>query len=142
MKVKEIMTREVVSLNSNDTVQRAAQMMKDSNVGSVPVCDGGRVIGVITDRDISVRSVAGGNNMQNQTVRDIMSTNPVVGTPEMDIKEATRIMSQRQIRRLPIVENKNLVGIVALGDMAVEPNLQDEAEGALSNISEPSTPEV
>ncbi|WP_123054784.1 CBS domain-containing protein [Clostridium sp. JN-1] len=142
MKVKEIMTREVVSINFNDTIQRAAQIMKDNNVGSVPVCDSGRVIGVVTDRDISIRSAADGKDTQNQTVRDIMSTNPVIGTPEMDVKEATRIMSERQIRRLPIVENKNLVGIVALGDVAVEPNLQNEAEGALNNISEPSTPEM
>jgi len=82
--------------------------------------------------------VADGNNSTTQKIREIMSSNPVLGNPEMDVTEAGRIMGERQIRRLPIVENNKLVGIISLGDIAVEPNLQDKAGRILSNVSEPS----
>lgn len=142
MKVKDIMTKSVVSLNSNDTVKRAASIMSEHDIGSVPVCESNNVIGIITDRDITLRCVAEGKDCTSQVVREIMSSNPAIGTPDMDIQDASRIMSERQIRRLPIVENKNLVGVVSLGDIAVDPKLNQQAEQALSNISEPSTPEV
>ncbi len=142
MKIKDIMTKSVVSLNAEDNVDKAAQLMREHNIGSVPVCNGDKVIGIITDRDIAIRSAADGKNAKNQTVREIMSSNPVLGTSNMEIQDASRVMSERQIRRLPIVENENLVGMVSLGDIAVDPNLQNQAEQALSNISEPSTPEV
>jgi CBS domain-containing protein len=142
MKVKDIMTKSVVSLNSSDTVKRAASIMSEHDIGSVPVCESNNVIGIITDRDITLRCVAEGKDCTSQVVREIMSSNPAIGTPDMDIQDASRIMSERQIRRLPIVENKNLVGVVSLGDIAVDPKLNQQAEQALSNISEPSTPEV
>lgn len=141
MKVSEIMTRSIVSLDSSDSVERAAETMKDHNIGAVPVCSGDKIIGIVTDRDIALRSVAAGEDPTNQTVRDIMSSNPVTGRPEMNVVDASRIMSERQIRRLPIVDDGNLVGIVSLGDIAVRPTLEEEAESALSSISEPSTPE-
>lgn len=140
MKLKEIMTKDVATLHADDTVLEAAHLMKQYNIGSVPVCNGEEVIGIITDRDIAVRSVAEGENFKNQKVRDIMTSNPVMVNQEMDIHDAARIMSERQIRRLPVVDKKNIVGIVSLGDIAVENNLQDNAGEALSNISEPSTP--
>lgn len=142
MKVQDIMTKCVVSLNAEDNVERAAQLMKKHNIGAIPVCNGDKVIGIVTDRDIAVRSSAEGQNSQKQTVREIMSSNPVVGDPSMDIEDASRIMSERQIRRLPIMESNNLVGVVSLGDIAVEPNLQEKAEEALSNISEQTAPEI
>lgn len=142
MNIKEIMTKSIVSLNVNDTVEHAAYLMKEYNIGSIPVCEGEKVIGIITDRDIALRSVAEGENFTKQKVREVMTSNPVLGTPDMDIQDAARLMSERQIRRLPIVQNGNLVGIVALGDIAVEPNLKDKAEYALKNISEPCTPNV
>lgn len=140
MKVKEIMTKSVASLKPEDSIKAAAEIMREYNVGSVPVCDNANnVIGIITDRDIVLRSVADEQSTR-QVVRDVMTSNPVLGNPDMDIHDAARVMSERQIRRLPIVENKSLVGIVALGDIAVEPKLQDNAEDALNNISRPSTP--
>ncbi|MCM8711102.1 CBS domain-containing protein [Clostridium sp. SYSU_GA19001] len=142
MKVKDIMTKDVATLNAEDSVERAAQLMKRYNIGSVPVCEGENVIGIITDRDITLRSVAEGENGKNQKVRDIMSSNPVTASPDMDIHDAARIMSERQIRRIPVVENNNLVGIVALGDIAVDSKLRDDAENALSSISEPSSPNI
>jgi CBS domain-containing protein len=141
MKVKDIMTGAVVSLDSKDSVEKAAELMKEHNIGAVPVCEGDKVIGIITDRDIALRSVASGNDSKSQSVREIMSSNPVTGTPDMDIQDASRVMSERQIRRLPIVDSENLVGMVSLGDIAVSPKLNEEAEQALSSISEPSTPE-
>lgn len=142
MKVKDVMTRDIACVNPNDNVERAAQLMNEYNVGSVPVCENGKVIGIVTDRDITLRSVAKGYESWSQTVREIMSSNPVCGYPEQDVHEVARIMSERQIRRLPIVENGRLVGMVSLGDLAVEPTLKDNAEEALKSISEPCSPNI
>jgi len=139
MKVKDIMSTEVASLSTEDSIERAAQLMRQYDCGSIPVCSEEKVIGIITDRDLALRSTAEGQNSKQQKVRDIMSSNPVVGSPDMDVHDAARIMSEKQIRRLPIVENNNLVGMVALGDISVEPNLQDNAEEALKNISQSNT---
>lgn len=142
MKIKEIMTSTVASLNPEDTVAEAAKMMKEFNIGSLPVCNEERVIGIITDRDIALRAAATGENVQKQKVREIMTSNPVLGKPDMEIQDAAKMMSAKQIRRLPIVENDNLVGMVSLGDIALEPDLKGKAEETLSCISEPSSPEV
>jgi CBS domain-containing protein len=142
MQVKDVMTKSVASLNPHDTVERAAQQMKEHDIGSLPVCDGEHVIGIVTDRDIALRCVAEGDNIKTATVREIMTSNPVVVSSSTDIQEAARIMSERQIRRLPIVDNNNLVGMVALGDIAVEPKLEKSAESVLSNVSEPASPNI
>lgn len=141
MKLKEVMTTEVAVVKPEDTVEEAAKLMKKHNIGSIPVCNDEKVVGIVTDRDITLRSVAEGSNTTRQTVRTIMSSNPVLGKPDMDVHDAARIMSERQIRRLPVVDNDNLVGMVALGDIALENKLVDDAGDALSCISEPSTPE-
>lgn len=139
MKVREIMSKDVASLRSDDSIERAAQLMKQYNCGSIPVCTQDKLIGIVTDRDIAVRSVASGNDVSEQRVQDIMTDNVVFGSPEMEVVDAARLMSDRQIRRLPIVERNSLIGIVALGDISLEPNYQDSAEDALKNISEPGT---
>ncbi len=138
LKLKDIMSRDIKSLSSADTIETAAQLMKQHDVGAIPVCNQNKIIGIVTDRDITLRSVASGQSASSQRVSDIMTSNPVVGSPDMDVHDATRIMSEKQIRRLPVVENNNLVGIVSLGDISVEPNLQDNAEVALKNISQNS----
>lgn len=137
MKLRDIMSRQIASVNTDDSVEKAAQLMKQYNVGSIPICSRDSVVGIVTDRDIALRAVAKGQDT-NQQVRDIMTANPVVGTPDMDVHEAVSIMSEKQIRRLPVVENNCLVGMVALGDISVEPKLQDNAEIALKNISKPA----
>lgn len=137
MKVKDIMTTEIASLNTDDTIERAAQLMKQYDVGSIPVCSQDKVIGIVTDRDIAIRCVASGQDTKQHKVQDIMTANPVVGNPEMNVHDAAKLMSDSQIRRLPIVDNNSLVGIVALGDISLEPQLQDNAEEALKNISQP-----
>jgi len=138
MKIKDIMSTDIACVGEEDSVERAARLMQQYDVGSVPVCAHQHVIGIVTDRDIALRSVAEGQNPA-QTVRDVMTYNPVVGDPQMDVEDAARLMSQHQIRRLPIVENNQLVGIVALGDISTEPGLQEEAENALKNISQPGS---
>ena len=134
------MTKDVASLNVDDTIERAAQLMKQHDVGAVPVCNCEKVVGIITDRDIALRAVAEGENVKLEAVRSIMSSNPVLGSPDMDVHEAARIMKERQIRRLPIVENSSLVGVISLGDIATTPNLKNDAEEALCDISEPCSP--
>lgn len=140
MRVKDVMTNDVASLKPEDSIERAAELMKEFNIGSLPVCEGKKVIGIVTDRDIALRAVAEGKDNRNQTVKDVMSSNPVVIDSQADVKEAAKLMSDNQIRRIPIVEANSLVGMVSLGDIAVEPHLEDNAQDALKDISEPSLP--
>lgn len=141
MKVKDVMTNDVASLRPEDSIERAAELMKELNIGSLPVCEGKKVIGIVTDRDIALRAVAEGKDNRNHTVKEVMSSNPVVIDPHADVSEAAKLMSDNQIRRIPIVESNSLVGMVSLGDIAVEPHLEDNAQDALKDISEPSTPD-
>ena len=136
MKVRDIMSKDIACLRSDDTVERAAQLMKQYNCGSIPVCTDDKIIGIVTDRDIAVRSVASGEDAR-QSVGDIMTKDIIFANPETDVNDAAKIMSDRQIRRLPVVENNSLIGIVALGDISLEPACQDQAEDALKNISMP-----
>jgi CBS domain-containing protein len=142
MKLCDVMTKEVTSLNVDDTVEKAAQMMKDNNIGSIPVCRDGKIAGIITDRDITLRSAAEGKNVSSIKVSSIMSSNPVTGDPNMDVHQAAELMAENQIRRLPVVDNNNLVGILSLGDLAVEPKFENEAGDALSEISENTTSSI
>jgi len=135
------MTTNVATVSPNQTIQEAAQLMSQYNVGAVPVVENGRVRGIVTDRDITLRSTAQGLNAQTP-VSEVMSTNLVTGRPNMTVQEAASLMSQNQIRRLPIVENNELRGIVALGDIATNNAYDQQAEQALSNISEPSRPQA
>ncbi len=137
MKLRDIMSKEIASLKQDDSIEAAAQLMKQHDVGSIPITNQGKIIGIVTDRDITLRSVA--SNNQSKSVKEVMTSNPAVGSPEMDVHEAARIMGEKQIRRLPVVENNCLVGMVSLGDISVESKLQDNAEVALKNISKPSS---
>ena len=134
MKVKQIMTTDVRTVSPNDTIAKAASIMGQLNVGSVPVTDNNRVVGIVTDRDIVLRSVAMGKDV-NQKVSDIMTTNVKCIDPETDVHTAADIMAENQVRRLPVVESGRLVGIVAIGDLAVENIFENEAGEALHNIS-------
>lgn len=138
MKVRDIMTKTVTYLRPDDTVDYAAHLMKEHDIGAVPVCENDQVVGIVTDRDIVIRTVAEGMNPTDQMVRHVMTANLVTGTPDMDVADAGRLMSQHQIRRLPIMEDDELAGIVSLGDIAVEPNLEKAAGDILSEVSLPS----
>ena len=142
MKLKDIMTTNVVSVDQGDNVKKAAELMKQHDIGAVPVCiDDNKIIGILTDRDIVLRAIAVGKDINSLTVKDVMTLNPVTATPESDVHEAARVMSVKQVRRLPVVSNDHLVGMVSLGDISVEPKLSDNAEQALNNISQPSNPQ-
>lgn len=135
MKIKDIMTTDVKSVSPNDSISQAALLMEQLNVGSVPVVDNNKVVGIVTDRDIALRNVARGQN-PNQKVSDVMTTNVTSAPPDMDVHSAANIMASNQIRRLPVVDNGNLVGIVAIGDLAVEDIFENEAGEALHDISQ------
>ena len=140
MKVEDIMTRDVRTIDRNSTVEQAARMMKELNVGSIPVTENGNVIGIVTDRDVVLRNVADGRTAADTKVEEIMSRTVVTATPDMDVHRAADLMAQNQIRRLPVVENNRMVGIVSIGDLAVRNIYENEAGEALSSISKPSRP--
>jgi CBS domain-containing protein len=140
MRIAEVMTRDVRVIDPERSVRDAARLMDHLNVGSLPVCDGERLVGMITDRDITVRATAVGEDPDRTPVKKIMSEDVRWCFEDDDISEVVRTMGDVQIRRLPVVDHDNrLVGIVALGDLAT-----DHAEGtedALRHISEPSEPD-
>src|SRR6202008_1957757 len=119
MNIREVMTPNPQCVTPGDSIQNAARIMRDCDTGAVPVVDNGRPVGIVTDRDIVVRAVADGSQL-NRPVRDIVTGSIVCATPEMSTHEAPDMMSEHQIRRLPVVENNRLLGIVSLGDLAVK----------------------
>ncbi|MFC5712289.1 CBS domain-containing protein [Thalassorhabdus alkalitolerans] len=137
--LKDIMTTGVETCKPEDTVYDAAVKMKNTHVGAIPIVQDQNLMGMITDRDIVVRCIAE-KQANSAPVSDIMSENLITAEPSMSVDEAARMMAEKQIRRLPVVENQKLVGIVALGDLAVGRTTADEASFALSEISE--RPEV
>lgn len=140
MKVTEIMTGNVDTCSKQASLQEVAAKMRDLDVGSIPIVDNDKLVGIITDRDIVTRGIAEQKSLDSPA-SDILSANPVTGTPDMDVEEAANLMSQHQIRRLPIVEGDKVVGIVSLGDIAVKDQTYDNAEIALDDVSEPAEPE-
>lgn len=141
MKVRDIMTRNVACLNPDSTVLEAAQLMQKHNVGSIPVCDESGVVGIVTDRDIVVRNIAHGKDPRTTPVRDVMTSQVTTVGPDADLKAASATMSEKKIRRLPVVENNQLVGIISLGDVATSAMHDVEVSSTLAEISSPSRPE-
>ncbi|WP_432665744.1 CBS domain-containing protein [Wukongibacter baidiensis] len=140
VKVKDLMTTNVTTADANSSIAEVAQNMKSLNVGSIPVCDNNKnVVGIVTDRDIVLRSVAEGSNVNNTKAQEVMSTQIVSVSPDTDVHEAADMMAKQQIRRLPVVENGKLVGIVAIGDFATQNIYVNEAGDALSDISKPNS---
>ncbi|AGN38214.1 CBS domain-containing protein [Bacillus paralicheniformis] len=135
MKLKDIMTTNAECCEPSAPIAEIAGKMRDYNVGSIPVCENGNLTGIVSDRDIVIRCVA--ENETDAAARDIMSTQMVTGRPDMSAEEAGDLMAEHQIRRLPIVEDGRLVGIVALGDLSVS-NADEKAGEALSEISKPA----
>lgn len=140
MKVRDIMTKDVAHINPDAKVTEAAQLMQKHNIGSVPVCDQRGLVGIVTDRDIVVRNIASGKSPQETPVRDVMTGQVNTATPDMDVDEVTKMMATHKIRRVPVVENNQLVGMVSLGDIAVDNKFNFEASEALVEISRPAKP--
>lgn len=138
--IEAIMTKTVISVSPEQRVEEAAQLMSEHNIGAIPVVQNNEVIGMITDRDITLRSTAKGGN-EKISVSEVMTDDVITASPQMNVDEAAQLMAQKRIRRLPIVENNQIVGMVALGDIATEHQFNAEAEHALSSISTPSQPQ-
>jgi CBS domain-containing protein len=135
MKIRDVMTPNPRTVSPNDTIQAAAQIMQAEDTGAVPVVTDGRILALVTDRDIVVRVVAEGGSYSSP-VGNIATQSVVCATPEMSTGEAGELMSQHQIRRLPVVENDRLVGIVSLGDLAVKEGKDSRWGDTLQSISE------
>lgn len=136
MIVRDIMSKNVVTISMDSSALLAAQLLSRNNIGSLPVCsEEGHLRGIVTDRDIITRCVAAECDPSTTPVREIMTRNIARITPDSDISEAARLMSASQIRRLPVVDDDKLVGYVALGDIAKRRLCTMEAARALSEIS-------
>ena len=137
MKISDVMTREVATVSSNQTAQEAANFMLQGDAGSIPVTDGDRLVGMITDRDIAVRGVAKGHG-PDTPVSELMSGGLICARIDDDVEEVARRMGEAQVRRLPVIdENDQLCGIVSLGDLSRETD-DRSAEQALEGVSQPS----
>ena len=138
MQVSDVMSRDVEVVTRETPIVEAARLMRDADVGAPPVTDGGKLIGMVTDRDIVVRAVADGRAVAEATVGEVMSANLHSCRETDSVEDAATIMAEHQVRRLPVLgENDDLVGIVALADVARRD--QDAGGAALDDISEPSS---
>ena len=136
MKLREIMTNSVVRINPEESVAVAARTLARYNIGILPVCGGdGRLYGVVTDRDLVTRCIAAGRLPASTPVREVMTTGVVCAAPDMDTVAAARVMGHQQIRRLPVLENGRLCGMVSLGDLANREETAIDAQDALMEIS-------
>ncbi|HXG21648.1 MAG TPA: CBS domain-containing protein [Methylomirabilota bacterium] len=141
MKVRDIMTSQVEIIHPDVTLQEAATKMSQLDVEPLPVCDGEQLIGMLTDRDITVRATAKGCDPTATTVREVMTPEVVYCFDDQDVETAAQMMEMRQIRRVPVLNRgKRLVGIVSLSDLAVEIGNRDLAGETLERASTPAEP--
>lgn len=133
--IRDIMTADPVCVSEGDSIREVARIMAREDTGVVPVVDGKKIIGMITDRDIVVRLVADGGQL-NRPVSEIVTGDVVCASPDMSTHEAANLMSEHQVRRLPVVENDRIVGIVSLGDLAVKEAKDKRVGDTLEHISE------
>jgi CBS domain-containing protein len=134
MNIRDVMTPNPRYVSPEDSIQNAARIMRDQDTGAVPVVENGRPVGIVTDRDIVVRAVAEDGQL-NRPVREIVSGSIISASPDMSTREAADLMSEHQVRRLPVVENERLVGIVSIGDLAVKEGKDKRMGDTLQDIS-------
>jgi CBS domain-containing protein len=135
MKIRELMTSPVIRIGQDETVEVAARTLTHYNIGVLPVCGhDGRLCGMLTDRDLVTRCMASGKNPAQTKVRDVMSGNIVAAQPDMEIGAAAHLMGRQQVRRLPVMENGRLCGMVSLGDLANREDSCMDAADALTDI--------
>jgi CBS domain-containing protein len=135
--IRDTMTPDPRSISSSDSITDAARLMREEDVGSLPVTEGGRLVGILTDRDITLRVIAEGKSPESTTVGEVFSGEPITVQPDQDLHEALRLMARHQVRRLPVVEADRLVGILAQADVALSEEEQKTGE-LVESISEPS----
>jgi CBS domain-containing protein len=140
MQISEVMTQGVVTADSGDTLQHVGELMRDRNVGSVVICEGGRPVGVITDRDLALAVVADRIDLSSPA-GDNASRPLVTGEVEMNLEEAVALMIQHRIRRLPVTEGDGLVGIVTIDDLAVRAGDLHQAQRITAEVAKAALPE-
>jgi CBS domain-containing protein len=140
MRLTEVMTQGVITAETSDTLHRVGELMRDRNVGSVVVCDGGRPVGVITDRDLALAVVADGVDV-DEDAGDYASRPLVTGQVDMDIEEAVALMVQHRIRRLPVTRDDDLAGIVTIDDLAVRAGDLTAAHQITAEVAKAALPE-
>ena len=138
MNVRELMTTAPVTVRPDATLGEVAVLMKQEDCGSIPVVEDGRLVGIVTDRDIVIRGVAAGSDPKTQRVSTVMSADPVTIRPDDDLTDAEKVMADRQIRRLPVVENGKLVGIIVTAQIARAADKRKVGE-TIKEISEPTS---
>ena len=140
LRAKDLMSKVLKFVTPNESIETISQIMKDCDLGIVPVLDEEHnLLGVVTDRDIVIRNIAKkatGNNKKEMTAEDIMTRNVVTASPDDNIYDISKIMALKKIRRIPIVTNNKLVGIVSIADIAVTRKFDSEIAEAISEISE------
>jgi CBS domain-containing protein len=135
--VRDVMTPNPKCLSNSDSVLEAARIMRDQDTGVVPIVDGNKIIGMITDRDIVVRAIADGKDINNVRVNEIMTKSVRTVKEDMPVNEVLSLMSSAEIRRVPVVNDRNeLVGIVSIGDVASRTNQDGKVGQAVEQISE------
>jgi CBS domain-containing protein len=140
VRIAEVMTQGVVTAESGDTLQHVGELMRDRNVGSVVICDAGRPVGVITDRDLALAVVA--DRIEPGSSAGDHASRPIVtGEVEMDLEEAVAIMIQHRIRRLPVTRGEGLVGIVTIDDLAVRAGDLHQAQQITAEVAKAALPE-
>jgi CBS domain-containing protein len=140
VRIAEVMTQGVVTAESGDSLQHVGELMRDRNVGSVVICDGGRPVGVITDRDLALAVVA--DRIEPGSSAGDHASRPIVtGEVEMDLEEAVAIMIQHGIRRLPLTQGDGLVGIVTIDDLAVRAGDLHQAQQITAEVAKAALPE-
>lgn len=141
--VSQVMTRSVRTLTPSDTVVQAAQAMAELNVGVIPVCNGEKLVGVVTDRDIVIRGVARERDGKSTRLSEVMSAEVRCASEDQDIDAVLKTMADAQIRRMPVVDaNQRLVGIVSIGDIAAKDRNNDaDVAESLGDISSPAAPD-
>ena len=136
MKVREVMTSPVIKIHPDETVEVAARTLAQYNIGILPVCDkGGNVCGMVTDRDLVTRCIAANRSPAKTTVREVMTGQVLSAKPDMEVGVAAHLMGSQQIRRLPVMENGRLCGMVSLGDLACREESVMDAADALTDIA-------
>ena len=135
MEVKDIMSHPVVAIHPGESVEVAARTMAHYNVGALPVCKNGKLCGLVTDRDIVTRCLAANRKPHTTQVGQVMTENVTAVRPDMDTGVAAHLMGRLQVRRLPVVEDGRLCGMVSLGDMAVREETVLDAGDALADVS-------
>jgi len=142
MQVKDLMTLDVEVVRPDTPLREAAEKMRSLNVGVMPVCDGTKLLGMLTDRDITVRATALGRDPNSTTVGDTMTPDVAFCYEDQDVSEVAELMQQLQVRRIPIVNRaKELVGIVSLGDIAVDGTNDKLSSQVIEDVSQPARPE-